>query len=112
MLSRPEDPLYRLTRDAVRWARGAEPKLTGFFYTTDGGVFQEGSGSPTVVCGPGRAPLRAPDEWVSTREYLQSTAIYVRTALETAGRTREAMAAAYPPGAADRRSPPGRATRR
>ena len=27
-------------------------------YTTDGGVFQEGSGSPTVVCGPGHAPLR------------------------------------------------------
>ena len=82
-MTRPEDPLFRLTRDAVRWARGAEPKLSGFFYTTDGGVFQEGSGSPTVVCGPGHAPLRAPDEWVSTREYFQSTAIYVRAALET-----------------------------
>ena len=34
-----------------------------------------------MVCGPGHAPLRAADEWVSTREYLQSTAIYVRTAL-------------------------------
>jgi acetylornithine deacetylase/succinyl-diaminopimelate desuccinylase-like protein len=102
VMSRPEEPLYRVTRDAVRWARGAEPRLAGFFYTTDGGVFQEGSGSPTVVCGPGHAPLRAPDEWVSTREYLQSTAVYVRAALETAGQTREAMAAAYPPGAASR----------
>ena len=36
-----------------------------------------------MVCGPGHAPLRAPDEWVSTREYFQATAIYVRTALET-----------------------------
>jgi len=65
-------------------------------YTTDGGVFQEGSQSATVVCGPGHAPLRAPDEWVSTREYVQSTAIYVRTALETSGRSRDEMAAAYP----------------
>ena len=97
VLTRPEDPLFRLTRDAVRWARGTEPKLSGFFYTTDGGVFQEGSGSPTVVCGPGHAPLRAPDEWVSTREYFQSTAIYVRTALETCGRTRKEVATAYPP---------------
>lgn len=97
VLSRPEDPLFRVTRDAVRWARGAEPKLSGFFYTTDGGVFQEGSQSATVVCGPGHAPLRAPDEWVSTREYVQSTAIYVRTALETSGRSRDEMAAAHPP---------------
>jgi acetylornithine deacetylase/succinyl-diaminopimelate desuccinylase-like protein len=97
VLSRPEDPLFRVTRDAVRGARGAEPKLSGFFYTTDGGVFQEGSRSATVVCGPGHAPLRAPDEWVSTREYLQATAIYVRTALETSGRSRDEWAAAYPP---------------
>ena len=100
VLSRPEDPLFRLTRDAVQWARGAAPKLSGFFYTTDGGVFQEGSRSPTVVCGPGHAPLRAPDEWVSIPEYLQSTAVYVRTALETCGRSRQEMAAAYPPVAA------------
>ena len=97
VLSRPEAPLFRLTRDAVQWARGAEPKLRGFFYTTDGGVFQEGSRSPTVVCGPGHAPLRAPDEWVSIQEYLQATAVYVRTALETCGRTRKEMAVAYPP---------------
>ena len=104
VMSRPEEPLYRVTRDAVRWARGVEPRLAGFFYTTDGGVFQEGSGSPTVVCGPGHAPLRAPDEWVSAREYLQSTAVYVRAALETAGQTRAAMAAAYPRGAAGART--------
>ena len=96
VLSRPEDPLFRITRDALRWARGAEPKLSGFFYTTDGGVFQEGSQSATVVCGPGHAPLRAPDEWVSIREYVQATATYVRTALETAGRSRAEMATAYP----------------
>jgi len=96
VISRPEDPLFRITRDAVRSVRGAEPKLSGFFYTSDGGVFQKGSGSPTVVCGPGNAPLRAPDEWVSTRAYFQATEIYLRTALETAGRTREEMAAAHP----------------
>jgi acetylornithine deacetylase/succinyl-diaminopimelate desuccinylase-like protein len=96
VMTRPDEPLYRVTRAAVRWARGTEPRLAGFFYTTDGGVFQEGSGSPTVVCGPGHAPLRAPDEWVTTREYLEATAVYVRAAVETAGRTREAMAAAYP----------------
>jgi succinyl-diaminopimelate desuccinylase len=112
VLSRPEDPLYRLTADAVRWARGREPKLAGFFYTTDGGVFQEGSGSPTVVCGPGQAPLRAPNEWVSRREYLQSTAIYTRIALETAGRTRAELAAAYPLQPGDRRKDRPRGPRR
>jgi acetylornithine deacetylase/succinyl-diaminopimelate desuccinylase-like protein len=111
VISRPDDPLHRLTRDAARWARHAEPRLSGFFYTTDGGVFQEGSGSETVVCGPGHAPLRAPDEWVTTREYAQSTAIYVRAALETAGRTREEYAAAYPPALAPRRRAGARGVR-
>jgi acetylornithine deacetylase/succinyl-diaminopimelate desuccinylase-like protein len=112
VITRPEEPLYRVTRDAVRWARGTEPRLAGFFYTTDGGVFQEGSASPTVVCGPGHAPLRAPDEWVTTREYLAATAVYVRAALETAGRTREAMAAAYPSHTTGRPVAPRSDTRR
>jgi len=108
VISRPEDPLFRVVQDAVRSVRGAEPKLSGFFYTSDGGVFQQGSRSSTVVCGPANAPLRAPDEWVSAREYFQATAIYIRTALETAGRSRDEMAAAYPfiPAA-----PPARRTR-
>lgn len=108
VLSRPADPLFRLTRDAVQSTRGIEPKLSGFFYTTDGGVFQEGSRSPTVVCGPGHAPLRAPDEWVSAQEYVQSTAIYTRIALETAGRSRDEMRAAYPTMPAGARSRRGR----
>jgi acetylornithine deacetylase/succinyl-diaminopimelate desuccinylase-like protein len=109
VLGRPEDPLLRLTADVVRWARGAEPELRGFFYTTDGGVFQDGGGSATVVCGPGRGSLRAPDEWVAVREYVQATAIYARIALETAGRSRADLAAAYPPPARPaqaRRQPP------
>jgi succinyl-diaminopimelate desuccinylase len=96
VVSRPDEPLFRAARDAVRAVRGAEPPLQGFRYTTDGGVFQRGGRSATVVCGPGNPPLFAANEWLPVREYREAIAVYVHTALAACGRTRQELAAAHP----------------
>jgi acetylornithine deacetylase/succinyl-diaminopimelate desuccinylase-like protein len=84
-LARPDDEVVRLMRRAAGLVRGGEPRLVTANWLGDTASF--GTKVPTVVFGPGGAPVYCPDEHLAVAEIHEAARTYaVFAALALAGR--------------------------
>ncbi|HYU17929.1 MAG TPA: M20/M25/M40 family metallo-hydrolase, partial [Chloroflexota bacterium] len=75
-----DHPLVRTTRAAIADALGAEPRVRGATYYTDGGVWVE-AGIPIVIFGPGDDRLaHQPNEGVEVGQVVQAVRGYIAIA--------------------------------
>lgn len=79
----PEAPVVQFLRGLT----GGNDPVAKVGYGTEGGMFAERLGVPTVVCGPGSmAQGHIPDEWVAVAELERSRAMLARLADRLADR--------------------------
>jgi acetylornithine deacetylase len=73
-LARPDDPVVEFATEAVRLVRGEEPVLVTENWLGDTSSF--GDKVPTVIFGPGGAPVYCPDEHLSVADIHEATKVY------------------------------------
>jgi len=85
-LARPDDEVVRLMRRAAGLVRGGEPRLVTANWLGDTASF--GTKVPTVVFGPGGAPVYCPDEHLAVADIHEAARAYaVFAALALAGKS-------------------------
>ena len=77
---RPDDPIVRLTREAVAAeADGGPPAAVGFSGITDARYYLNEARIPTVILGPGSLTVaHTADEWVEVDELVRAARAYAR----------------------------------
>jgi acetylornithine deacetylase/succinyl-diaminopimelate desuccinylase-like protein len=73
-LADPGDEVVRLMVEAVRQVRGTDPQLVTENWLGDTASF--GSRVPTVIFGPGGAPVYCPDEHLAIEDIHEATQVY------------------------------------
>lgn len=80
--TRPDAPVVA----EVRTLSGANGPVVKVAFGTEGGMFAERLGIPTVICGPGSmAQGHTPDEWIEARELAAAQAMLARLTDRLAG---------------------------
>ena len=81
-----EETVVKKFFDIVSRITGKKPSAKGVGYFTDAAKFVPALGAPFIICGPGNPKLNHKvDEWVEIEKMVESTRIYIQTAMELLG---------------------------
>ncbi|WP_432842171.1 M20 family metallopeptidase [Dactylosporangium sp. CA-092794] len=76
-----DDPYVRLLCDVAHRHTGAGAEPVGVQFWTDGALLAAGTGTPTVVCGPGDiAQAHTLSEWVAVEQLHRAAEVYLSLA--------------------------------
>jgi len=81
-----DEPVVKVLDGAYRDLTGAEPIYGGVPGSTDGTILNSWAGVPIVTCGPGDIYIpHHVDEWLSLKELVEATKLYVLAAMRFLG---------------------------
>jgi acetylornithine deacetylase/succinyl-diaminopimelate desuccinylase-like protein len=75
------EPVVQTLRQTIIDITGADEKVVGLPYWTDGAILSRSASVPTAIFGPGDIEVaHSPDEYVDAQQVLQAAEIYARVA--------------------------------